>query len=110
MGLAEATPDQPAPAEEPLPGGTERILFVDGEAAIASLGQEVLTRLGYQVVVCLRSTEALETFRTASPRLTWSSRIRRCPLSRGTHSPGLSGTCALTSRSSSVPTSAIPCL
>ena len=67
MGLAEATLDQPAPAEEPLPGGTERILFVDGEAAIASLGQEVLTRLGYQVVVCLRSTEALETFRTASP-------------------------------------------
>ncbi len=65
--LAEATPDQPASAADPLPGGTERILFVDDEAAIASLGQEVLTRLGYQVVVCLRSTEALETFRTASP-------------------------------------------
>ncbi len=45
--LAEATPDQPAPAEEPLPGGTERILFVDDEAAIASLGQEVLTRRPY---------------------------------------------------------------
>ncbi len=42
-------------------------MFVDDEPAMAALGQEVLTRLGYQVVVCLSSAEALALFRTAMP-------------------------------------------
>src|SRR5438034_4445633 len=60
-------PDRPPQAQEPLPGGTERLLFVDDEPAIAALGLEVLTRLGYQVVVCRSSQEALDTFRATSP-------------------------------------------
>ena len=34
---------------------------------MAALGHEVLTRLGYQVVVCRSSQEALDTFRATSP-------------------------------------------
>ena len=40
---------------------------MDDEPAIAALGYEVLTRLGYQVVVCCSSQEALETFRATAP-------------------------------------------
>jgi CheY-like chemotaxis protein len=42
-------------------------LFVDDEPAMAALGLAVLTRLGYQVVVCRSSAEALALFRTAMP-------------------------------------------
>jgi len=91
-------------------GAQSVFLFVDDEAAIASLGQEVLTRLGYQVVVCLRSTEALETFRTASPPFDLVITDQTMPHLTGTHSPGPPGLAPLTSRLSSVPTSAISCL
>jgi CheY-like chemotaxis protein len=50
--------------EEPLPQGKERILFIDDEEPLARLGQAMLARLGYDVVVCTSSTEALDTFRT----------------------------------------------
>jgi PAS domain S-box-containing protein len=53
------------PAEEPIVGGNERILFVDDEATLVHLGKATLQRLGYQVVVCTSSSEALETFRAA---------------------------------------------
>jgi len=65
--LAETAPDRPPPAEAPLPGGTERLLFVDDEPALAALAQEVLTRLGYHVVACCSSREALDTFRATAP-------------------------------------------
>ena len=65
--LAGAAPARPPAAEDPLPGGTERLLFVDDEPAIVALGQELLTRLGYHVVVCHSSLDALETFRTTTP-------------------------------------------
>ncbi|GAM09085.1 blue-light-activated protein [Geobacter sp. OR-1] len=45
--------------------GTERILFVDDEAMLADLGQELLESLGYSVTVTLSSREALELFRAA---------------------------------------------
>jgi CheY-like chemotaxis protein len=48
-----------------LPGGTERILFVDDEASLAAMGQAMLVELGYEVVACVSSLEALETFRAA---------------------------------------------
>ena len=51
--------------EEPVVGGNERILFVDDEAALVHVGRATLQRLGYQVVVCTSSSEALETFRAA---------------------------------------------
>ena len=62
------TPSAPSvPRDEPVPGGSERILFVDDEEAIARLGHMLLERLGYDVVVSTSSSEALELFRTASP-------------------------------------------
>jgi PAS domain S-box-containing protein len=54
--------------EEQLPGGTERILFVDDEEPLARLGRAMLERLGYEVVVSTNSLEALEVFRTAPQR------------------------------------------
>jgi CheY-like chemotaxis protein len=53
------------PTKEPVVGGNERILFVDDEAALVHVGRATLQRLGYQVVVCTSSSEALETFRAA---------------------------------------------
>ena len=50
------------PTEEPIVGGNERILFVDDEATLVHLGKATLQRLGYQVIVCTSSSEALETF------------------------------------------------
>jgi PAS domain S-box-containing protein len=61
--------DSPGPAvlptAEPVVGGNERILFVDDETTLVHLGKVILQRLGYQVVVCTSSAEALETFRAA---------------------------------------------
>ena len=51
--------------EEPLPGGRERLLFVDDEAALVHLWQAALEHLGYSVVVCTSSLEALDVFRAA---------------------------------------------
>ena len=53
---------------EPVPHGVERILFVDDEPALARLGKELLTRLGYDVVIRTSSVEALEAFRAAPQR------------------------------------------
>ncbi len=50
-------------SSKPLPTGTERILFVDDEKALADLGKRMLERLGYDVTVRTRSIEALEAFR-----------------------------------------------
>jgi CheY-like chemotaxis protein len=55
-------------AAEPIPTGKERLLLVDDEAAVARLGQTLFERLGYEVVVCLSSGEALEAFRAAPQR------------------------------------------
>jgi len=46
----------------------ERVLFVDDEPSLASLGQAILERLGYEVVVCTSSTKALEVFGAAPQR------------------------------------------
>ncbi len=45
-----------------VPGGSERILFVDDEEMLVEWGQAALERLGYQVTVTTNSTEALKTF------------------------------------------------
>jgi DNA-binding NtrC family response regulator len=51
-------------AEEPLPTGTEHILFVDDEESFADMGKQLLERLGYKVTVKLNGNEALEAFRS----------------------------------------------
>jgi CheY-like chemotaxis protein len=44
----------------PIPRGQgERILFVDDEEALASLGQQILDRLGYQVTMTTSVLEAI---------------------------------------------------
>ncbi|MCP4723572.1 MAG: PAS domain S-box protein [bacterium] len=47
----------------PLPGGNERILIVDDEAAIVDYEKEMLKDLGYEVVSRTSSLEALEAFK-----------------------------------------------
>ena len=45
-----------------LPGGNERILFIDDEEVLANLGKQMLEPLGYTVTTKTDSTEALEAF------------------------------------------------
>jgi len=47
-----------------IPKGTECILYVDDEAALVDLGQEMLESLGYRVTAKNNSVEALEAFKT----------------------------------------------
>ncbi len=44
--------------------GTERVLFVDDEEALAEMGKETLEELGYHVTVRTSSAEALALFRS----------------------------------------------
>ena len=46
-----------------IPGGTEHILFVDDEEALAAVARQMLERQGYRVSVRTSSKEALELFR-----------------------------------------------
>ncbi len=55
-------------ALEPIPGGSEQILFVDDEQVLAKLAQKILQKLGYKVVVKTDPAEALETFRAQPDR------------------------------------------
>jgi PAS domain S-box-containing protein len=50
-------------ADEPIPGGCERLLLVDDEKAIIAIGKRILERLGYQVTTRPGSLEGLEAFR-----------------------------------------------
>ena len=47
-----------------MPKGTERILFVDDEEALAEVTQEMLQKLGYKVEIQTNSVEALHRFRS----------------------------------------------
>jgi len=49
---------------EPPPRGTERILFVDDEEPLATLGEWMLVQLGYHVTARTNSLEAMELFRS----------------------------------------------
>jgi CheY-like chemotaxis protein len=56
----------PAPAEEAAPaaaGGRETVLLVDDEAALRLLGQAVLQRHGYRVLLAADGIEAAEVYR-----------------------------------------------
>ncbi|MEE9146223.1 MAG: response regulator [Candidatus Tectomicrobia bacterium] len=64
----ETTTGTPRRAEESIPRGTGCILFVDDEVMLARLGQEMLERLGYEVVSRTSSIEALEAFRAMPHR------------------------------------------
>jgi len=70
-GSADLGQDQ-ALQEEPLltsvPTGAERVLLVDDEASLVHVGEAILRRLGYEVVACTSSPEALDVFRAAPQR------------------------------------------
>lgn len=66
LPVAAAAAEEHRPAATDLPGGNEKVLFVDDEPSLATMGRHQLERLGYQVDACLNSTEALEIF-TADP-------------------------------------------
>jgi PAS domain S-box-containing protein len=53
-------------ASDPLLRGMGRVLFVDDEESLGRLGREILSPMGYEVVTCTSSHEALEAFQ-ASP-------------------------------------------
>jgi len=48
--------------EEQIPTGNERILFVDDEEVLVTIGQDMLQTLGYDVVAKTSSHEALDAF------------------------------------------------
>ncbi|MCE5274540.1 MAG: PAS domain S-box protein [Deltaproteobacteria bacterium] len=52
-----------APAEEPFPTGTGRILFIDDEQTLTALAGKMLGKLGYDVITKTSSAEALGLFR-----------------------------------------------
>jgi len=49
--------------DTPVQRGTERILFVDDEKALAEMAKSALERLGYSVQAVTSSVEALELFK-----------------------------------------------
>ena len=49
---------------DPLPKGSERILFIDDEEALVELLLRMLSHLGYKVTAMTNSTEALDLFRS----------------------------------------------
>ena len=55
-------------AQEPIPTGNERILFVDDEPALANIGKQTLETLGYDVQTRTSSIEALELFKAQQDR------------------------------------------
>ena len=60
--LTDAFCDAPQVSEQVIPHGQGRLLFVDDEEVLARLGQMLLERLGYDVVVCTNGLTALEVF------------------------------------------------
>ncbi len=62
--VAETAGRTAGPRETTPAGGFERILFVDDEPAIETLGKRLLGSLGYDVVTRSRPIEALELFRS----------------------------------------------
>jgi PAS domain S-box-containing protein len=49
----------------PLPTGNEKILYIDDESAIAKVAEIALSKLGYDVTIETKSTQALEIFQAA---------------------------------------------
>lgn len=50
--------------EKPIPRGSERILFIDDERALAEMGKRMLESLGYQVTTAMDGKKALALFKS----------------------------------------------
>jgi len=68
LPAAEVAPTPTKKTEQELPKGSERILFVDDEPAIAQMVEQQLTNLGYAVEVRTSSVDALELLQSAPER------------------------------------------
>ena len=62
LPLLEQAAEQVSGPAAPIPRGTETVLFVDDEADIVTMAEQMLRTLGYMPVTCLRSQEALALF------------------------------------------------
>ena len=60
--MKEIIPGTYQPNEHP--SGTERVLFIDDEAALAEVARQMLERLGYTVTVQTSSMGAVELFKS----------------------------------------------
>lgn len=58
----EISPSPASVPEEPPPGGTETILFVDDEESLRLLAVEMLGRLGYRVLTARNGLEAMKIY------------------------------------------------
>jgi PAS domain S-box-containing protein len=76
--------DDPTAEDTTLPRGTERILFVDDDKMLASLGEKLLTEMGYQVSVMNESTEALKMFAVNAEHFSLVITEQTMPLLSGT--------------------------
>jgi PAS domain S-box-containing protein len=56
-------PEEHVQAETAIPGGRERILFVDDEEMLVEMSQGLLEKVGYEVVTTTSSIEALSLIR-----------------------------------------------
>ena len=60
--VIDKTVSELSPINNDLPGGTEKILFVDDNEMHATLGEKILSEAGYQVTMMTESSEALKLF------------------------------------------------
>ena len=56
-------------SQKPLPQGRECILYVDDEWSLVNIGQQVLKKMGYEVIARTNPLEALETFRAQPDKI-----------------------------------------
>ncbi len=68
LPLVEGDSEPDSEETSALPSGTERVLFVDDEEALADVGERMFMRLGYEVTVRTSSVEALADFRAEPGR------------------------------------------
>ncbi len=68
LPLIDAAEEREGRESAVIPKGRGSILLVDDEEPLASLGQDMLASLGYEVAVSLSSRDALETFRAHPER------------------------------------------
>jgi CheY-like chemotaxis protein len=64
LPLTDEDVSQSATSRVEIPGGNERILFIDDEQSVAEVNKQILERLGYKVFDHTDSIKALESFRS----------------------------------------------
>ena len=66
---SEITQSEPKVSPKPFPEGRECILFVDDETSLTNIGEQILKKLGYEVIAKTDPREALEVFREQSDKI-----------------------------------------